>query len=331
MISFGLISSLCAQENASFNFEGLKRTQESYLIQFIHSMINTSPSDSLLNSNVQRLKNIASIGNASYRKDTTSQGIKIIYEIEEVKTLLPIFNFGGIEGNVWFQVGFSDINWLGKGQFLSAAYQNNDRRHSGNVFYKIPRIDNTNWGFSASLNKWSSREPVFFPEGTVNYDYDNNGISFSLIRNLNLNSNVELGGTYFVENYTKSAFQFLEDPPGPLGFRQPKWLAKAVYSVDRVDYHYFYLEGFAWHGIFQGVYNTLDNDWFLSAQFQARYYTRFGEKGNFASRLRIGIASNDDTPFAPFVADSHTNIRGIGNRIDRGTAQLILNTEYSKS
>ena len=328
VISFGLISSLCAQENASFNFEGLKRTQESYLIQFIHSMINTSPSDSLLNSNVQRLKNIASIGNASYRKDTTSQGIKITYEVEEVKTLLPIFNFGGIEGNVWFQVGFSDINWLGKGQFLSAAYQNNDRRHSGNVFYKIPRINNTNWGFSASLNKWSSREPVFFPEGTVNYDYDNNGISLSIIRNLNLNSNVELGGTYFVENYTKSEFQFLEDPPGPLGFRQPKWLAKTAYSVDRVNYHYFYLEGFAWSGVLQGVYNTLDDDWFLSAQFQARYYARHGEKGNFASRLRIGVASNDDTPFAPFVADSHTNIRGIGNRIDRGTAQVILNTEY---
>jgi len=42
----------------------------------------------------------------------------------------------------------------------------------------------------------------------------------------------------------------------------------------------------------------------------------------------LGIATNNDTPFAPFVADSHTNIRGIGNRIDRGTAQVVLNTEY---
>ena len=48
-------------------------------------------------------------------------------------------------------------------------------------------------------------------------------------------------------------------------------------------------------------------------------------------RLRIGIANNDNTPFAPFVADSYTNIRGIGNRIDRGTAQVVINAEYRRT
>ena len=36
----------------------------------------------------------------------------------------------------------------------------------------------------------------------------------------------------------------------------------------------------------------------------------------------------ENSPFAPFVLDSQVNIRGSGNRIDRGTAQLILNLEY---
>ncbi|MDG1262766.1 MAG: BamA/TamA family outer membrane protein, partial [Flavobacteriales bacterium] len=35
-----------------------------------------------------------------------------------------------------------------------------------------------------------------------------------------------------------------------------------------------------------------------------------------------------DTPFAPFVIDSQMNIRGVGNRIDRGTATVVLNIEY---
>lgn len=45
-------------------------------------------------------------------------------------------------------------------------------------------------------------------------------------------------------------------------------------------------------------------------------------------RLKLGISTNNETPFAPFVADSHVNLRGVGNRIDRGTAQAVLNTEY---
>lgn len=326
IISFCLISSLIAQSTVAF--KGLKRTQENYLIQFIHSRLNSFPTDSLLQADVQRLKNIASIGNARYLKDTTNQGIQTIFEIEEVKTLLPILNFGGIKGNVWFQVGFSDINWQGKGQFLSAAYQNNDRRHSGNIYYKIPRINGTDWGFTVSLNKWSSREPLFFPEGTVNYDYDNNGLGLSAIRHVNLNRNIEIGGTYFIENYNKSDFQFLENTPGPEGLRQPKWLTKTLYTEDYLNYHSFYLSGLTWQALLQEVYNTLDKNWFHSFQLQLRYYARFGEKGNLATRLRLGIASNNNTPFAPFVADSHTNIRGIGNRIDRGTAQVVLNMEY---
>ena len=35
--------------------------------------------------------------------------------------------------------------------------------------------------------------------------------------------------------------------------------------------------------------------------------------------------------FAPFVIDSRLNIRGSGNRIDRGTGQVILNAEFRQS
>ena len=58
------------------------------------------------------------------------------------------------------------------------------------------------------------------------------------------------------------------------------------------------------------------------------YFDRVGERGNWASRLRIGLSSNDDTPFAPFSVDNNLNIRGVGNTIDRGTGAIVLNTEY---
>lgn len=325
---------LLAQEGLSTNriskieFSGLKRTQTSYLGHYIQSKVGETISDSLLQVDVQKLKNVASIGNAKYRLEKIGDTQKIIFEVEEVRTLLPIVNFGGIRGNLWFQVGFSDINWGGKGQFLSAAYQNNDRRHSGNIFYRVPSIAGTNWGFSASLNRWASREPLFFPEGTVNYDYNNTGLGLTAIRRFGFHRNLEFGGTYFVEEYGKSENQFFEDPPGPDDLTQPKWLAKVEYSENFLDYHYFYLEGSAWRVTLQDVFNTLDQTWFHSLQFQGKHFSRVGKKGNFAMRLRAAIATNNDTPFAPFVVDSHVNLRGVGNRIDRGTAQVIFNAEY---
>lgn len=315
----------------SIEFSGLKRTQETYLNHYIQSKVGEEISDSLLLIDVQQLKNIASIGNARYRIEKTKEAQKIIFEVEEVRTLLPIVNFGGIKGNLWFQVGFSDINWRGKGQFLSASYQNNDRRHSGNIYYRVPSINGTDWGLSASISRWASREPLFFTEGTVNYDYDNNGIGLTAIRRFGFYRNLEFGGTYFVEEYEKSNFQFLETPPGPDALTQPKWLSKVEYSENFLDYHLFYLNGLAWRITQQDVYNTLDKTWFHSLQFQGRHFSRMGNRGNFAMRLRMAIATNNETPFAPFVVDSHVNLRGVGNRIDRGTAQLVFNAEYRQA
>lgn len=309
-------------------FEGLNRTKASYLLPFIKSSPNTEPNDSLLKNDVQQLKNIAGIGHANYRLDTLQEILELVFVVEELQTLLPIVNFGGISNNFWFQLGFADINWTGRGQFLSGHYQYNDNRHSGQIYYRVPYFKNSQWGFSASLSKWASREPLFFPEGTVNYDYDNNSAAFTLIRHFGHQRNFEFGGTYFIEKYSKSDLQFLENPPGPKGLRQPKILSKFEYSENSLDYNFFYLNGRSWRLTLQDVFNTLDNSWFHSLQFQGRQFFKLNKKGNLAMRLRLAISTNKDSPFAPFVVDSHVNIRGVGNRIDRGTAQAVFNVEY---
>jgi hypothetical protein len=63
------------------------------------------------------------------------------------------------------------------------------------------------------------------------------------------------------------------------------------------------------------------------------YFKHIGQKKrtNLAFRVRLGISTNNDSPFAPFVADSHVNLRGVGNRIDRGTAQVVINAEYRRT
>ena len=57
------------------------------------------------------------------------------------------------------------------------------------------------------------------------------------------------------------------------------------------------------------------------------YYEPINSKVYWAARLSLGVSSNYDTPFAPFVIDSYRNIRGVGDRIQRGTALFTVNCE----
>ncbi len=310
------------------NFEGLKKNKLLYLQNIVEVQEGDEINMESITNDVQQLKNSVGIANASYRVDTLDSDVTLTYVTEEKRTFLPIAKFGGIRENIWFQLGFVDINWLGTGQTLTAQYQNSDGRHSGLVYYRVPNLNQSAWGYSASLSKWSSREPLFFPEGTVLYDYDNNSLALTGIRNLNKLNFVELGATYFVETYSISDDQEIPEISGPDQIRQPKILLKLEYQMNKLDYHFFYLNGTHWTSAFQNVLNTVDNTWFHSIEFQGRKFWRFGEKSNLATRFRFALSSNNDSPFAPFVADSHINLRGVGNRIDRGTAQIILNLEH---
>lgn len=310
------------------DFEGLKKTKKTYLERFLDRRVGMNFSMEALEAEVQKLKNLNAVANANFKIDTTKSTVKITYEIEEALTLFPIINFGGVEGNVWFQVGFTDLNFLGKGMQLSAFYQNNDRRNNYSLYYRVPYINGSRWGASVSFLKWASREPLYFDEGEVLYNYDNLSYGGTVIYELGFNHNIEFGGSYFIETYGKSSQQSLENPPGPDNLRQPKALIKLLHNLNRINYHYFYLFGFSNSINLQTVNNIDDGTWFNIVLNDTRFFRRIGKKGNLGARLRLGISTNNDTPFAPFVLDSQVNIRGAGNRIDRGTGVLVLNLEY---
>lgn len=312
------------------DFEGLKRTKPDYLLDFLDDLIGTSPSEATLQKQVQKLKNVPGVGNAIYRIDSKKEGDKIVFIVTEQTTLLPILNFGRIKDNFWFQLGGYDINWRGRGQFLSAYYQNTDKRSGGQLFFRVPYFRSANWGYSLNFTRLASVEPLYFDEGEVTYIYDNNSAAFTVIRNFGVNRNLEVGGTYFLEKYRKADEQILDNPPGPNSFRQPKLLSKLIYHENFLNYDFIYLKGYDWQLTFQNIYNTIDENWFNTLQFQGRQYFRLGN-GNLALRLRLAISTNNDSPFAPFVVDSHVNLRGSGNRIDRGTAQAILNVEHRQT
>lgn len=305
-------------------FVGVEKNDPEFLSNRLGFAVGDSVTSDVLDQGKQRLINLFGIYAAEYASSDGS----LTYHIEEKHTLLPVINFGGIKGNVWFQAGVKDINWLGKGHQLLAFYQNNDRRHSGELHYRIPWLGSSQWGLSFLARKWSSIEPLFFEEGAVRFNYDNNAIGAGAIRHINNFHRIEADVSYFIESYTKNSQQNLENPPGPDKLSRHKLMYRLQYRWDKINYHGFTLSGFVWHNWYQTVYSTEDADYFNSLISDFRQYIPIGRSGNLAFKLRAAISSNDATPFAPFVVDSHVNLRGVGNRIDRGTAQLIINLEY---
>ena len=309
-------------------FEGLKKTKESYLRQILDHAGNDVHDLRQIDQNIQHLRNLSNVAFAAYRIDSSLEQTTLIFKIEEARTLFPILNFGGIQGNFWFQVGFTDFNFLGRGMQLSSFYQNNDSRDNFSLFFRIPYIRGSRWGGSLSALRWASIEPLYFDEGEVRYFYDNLSFGITSTYEFQLGHRIEFGGSFFVEDYKKTPEQPLENPPGPDQFQQPKILGKIVHQFTRLNYDFFQLNGFYNTLIMETVYNTLDQDWFFIILNDWHYFRTVGKRSNLAARLRLGISNNDDSPFAPFVLDSNINIRGSGNRIDRGTAQVILNLEY---
>ena len=112
---------------SSVKFEGLRKIKTDYLQRFISIQPGDAIDHQRTAADVQQLKNLAGVTNAHYRLDTIDQSIHLIFKVDEALTLFPIVNFGGVEGNIWYQLGFTDFNWLGRGMQLTAFYQNIDR------------------------------------------------------------------------------------------------------------------------------------------------------------------------------------------------------------
>lgn len=322
------LSILQGQTIQNIVFQGNKKTKNTYLSRFLETKSGQKLEVHQLEQDIQRLKNLNSIANATYRVDTLENSLKIVFELEEALTFFPIVNFGGVKGNFWFQLGFTDVNWLGNGTQLTAYYQNNDRRNNFSLYYRVPYWKGGRWGSSISLLRWASIEPLYFDQGAVFYDYTNTSVGATGIYEINRNQNIEIGATYFIENYKKNNRHEGQLTPGPEGLEQPKILGKLIHQINRIDYHFYYQSGFNNITNFQTVFNFNERSWFQILMNDTRYFKRLRQKGNLGIRLRLGISTNNNTPFAPFVLDSYVNIRGSGNRIDRGTAAIILNLEY---
>ena len=325
LILFIISFSSLSQEIGKISFKGITKTKEAYLRQFLTITEGEALDSARLLATKQRLANLEMFSDVNYEVEASERGYDVVFNCQELYTLLPIFSFGGIEENFWIQIGASEVNLGGRGNKLTTYYQYYDRS-SFAAHLVFDRIKQSNWGINLNFIKWSTLEPLFFENQTLEYQYDNYTFGVNAIRHFNFKNRVEFGGAFFTEDYTKNTPGSFEGIPERVSTK--KILGKAIFVSNHIDYHFFYLDG--WHNQLNiETVQSLDGDPSFYIVFNdIRKYWRNGPKGNFATRLRLGLSTNEESPFAPFVLDSYLNIRGVGNRVDRGTGAIILNAEY---
>lgn len=140
---------------------------------------------------------------------------------------------------------------------------------------------------------------------------------------------MEIGLGFINEEFTHTMPNMYKDSPEI--FTQEKVSLKTTHKFNYLNYNSFYLNGWANTLNIVGTYELNDQIPFISIFNDIRIFKTLAFKGNLAIRHRIGISSNTNVFLAPFVLDSYYNIRGIGNRIDRGTASFVINVEYRQA
>lgn len=319
-----------AQKKAILDLKvlGNKKLKSSFVMKISKAEAGAVLDSTILDEDIKRLKRLPAVAHAYYQVIFShDNGYNVLYNVEENFTIIPSINIYTTNDDEFaYRLGLYEFNTLGQNITIGGFYQK-DIFSSYGVNLRAPFLFNRELGLAINHQDLSTREPVFFDNTTSDYKYRNKSYEVLALYQPSIKNRFEVGINYFLEeyNYLSGAI----NPSVPQELSVQKLLYKGIYEFNNLDYYYHYVSGFKSMFNMQYVTSTSDDlPKFLIGWNDFNYFKRVGEKGNWASRLRVGFSSNNNTPFAPFSVDNNLNIRGVGNTIDRGTGAIVVNTEY---
>lgn len=311
----------------SVNYEGLTKTKEDFLNQLIKCKPGVQFDTLVIKEDEQILKNLNLFFSvmSKFSYNSLHNGYDITFIIKEAKYIYPIFVIEGFDTQLKLQAGLNNLNWRGRNNTIGFVYQYYDR-HSLSLYQKTPRHKNGKTGHEVSLSKYSTVEPLYFENTTSSFNFDNYSISVVGKYWLNSKINIDFGGMLMYEQY-EQIDSALNLPMKSFDFI--KYQIKSSITYNYINQHYEFFDGLKLK-LYAETIQTKNYPMasFIKLNTQIKYFKRLNKKGNIGVNYKFGIASNNDSPFSPFVLDGFINVRGIGNRVARGTAENILNIEY---
>ena len=311
-------------------FLGTKRMDKSFLEKLIHTKKGAVLDSIQLGNDIQILNRLNGISKAEYVVTKLENNlVDVNYTITENFSLIPSVAAWTTDEIGAYRIGLYEYNFLGKNNTIGGFYQYNGF-HSYGVNFASPQFFSSKFGIGTNIQKLISKEPIYFDNSKANYQYINTSAEIIGNYQINTKNEVKLGVTIFNEKYEYIDGATSANIPQNLDIN--KQLIKAQYSFDNVNYDYYLAKGFRSNLYLQFVVSSNNfQDKFVIGWNDFLFYKRVGNKGNWASRLRLGLSTNNISPFSPFSVDNNVNLRGVGNIIDRGTGAIVFNTEFRKT
>lgn len=317
-----------AQTVEAIAFDGLNRLKPDFLAHFLDCQVGQPVDSAQSVQDCLVLRRLPAVFHAHVRWEERDGKLTQVYFIDEVFTLLPYANVGqgGAVSSRTVQLGVAEFNAFGRGVWLTADYQYKEL-HSVSLGGMIPYIGGRPWNLSLTAKHWNTVEPLYFGADAVRYHYRNRLVQVGLEREFAFRTRVGARVAVFDETYTQMETGAVDVAPEYAYFEKS---LLQFYTVDQhIDWHFFYLNGTEVE--FRGttvLNDILPEERFYQGDLIAKAYRHKRERWNSAYRLTLGLATNNESPYAPYVFDSQLNVRGAGDRVARGTAGLFATAEW---
>lgn len=320
----------------NIEIDGLKRTKESFLRRLIKVKPGSVYDSLKVATDVERLNRLAGVAKATSKIAKNSEtDYRLIYTIVENFTIIPGLRVtqANNDDDIAFRLSAFEFNLFGRGQIIGGFYSR-DVFDSFGVFWEAPFLFSNKWGVGVNYQDNVTFEPIFTNSDDISEDFrfQNQAFQASLIFEYDFHNRAELGVTFGSQEYIVQPEQPDLGLPDRLEANSVGIVGE--YEYNDLDIDYQYVSGFRNQTNVQYIFNSGAEEFLEDAFVGANdleYFYRIGKRGNLANRLRLSYTSNEDSPFAPFALDNQINIRGVGNTVDRGTASVVINTEYRQT
>ena len=321
-----------AQNIKEIKIEGNKRTRTKFLKRLAFVKEGSTLDTTRIASDERRFRLLPSVASSSSKlEQLDDDNYRLTYTVVENFAIIPGLNVSqDVNDDLAYRVSLFDFNLFGQNQLIGGFYSRNVFDSYG-FFWEAPNLITRKWGLGVNYQNNVLQEPIFLDsDDEVNYRFDSRAFEFRVFYEHNFRNRFELG-----VNFANVDYNFLEGNrpatiPEELGVDRTTIVGQ--YEYNKITNEFQYVEGFrsefnfSFTAASRGDNDLLRN--FFIGRNDFEYFRRVGDRGNWANRLRLAYATNDTSPFAPFALDNQLNIRGVGNVVDRGTASVVLNTEY---
>ncbi len=314
----------------SIEYQGLKRTREVYLRNFVIAETGVPLDTAALSQSVKNMLNTNLYATAELTMKDTLDGVKAIIKVKEKWSVFPTASWGVIDDNFWVQGGWHDNHFLGRGIRHGLVLRYYDR-FAVEGYFKAPYWFRNSWGMESNWFFGRTIEPIQFPEEAIRYNEDRQMFNLLLSYALKPNNLLYAGYELEISNF-HNRDELPDGSAAVLNEVQRKHnLVLRHHNRHNLNIVEQYLSGWANEIIVKASVVPDGDRWYPYLRNDLKIFFRPWKTGNIGSRTRIGLAENNSSVFAQFIQDSFINVRGIGNKPFRGTAELTENLELRQT